>query len=184
MDWPEGIEQIDDEAEKFNSWLQENHLHLSLVRRFCNDDFIAKFFVSNRKKIESCRCLKVFKKSRRGGRKDRRIGLVAQVILAVYDCQEDLEMIGSSLSGTILNISESGIGLEVDTFVHPQSILTVTVVPPIMPLTIYELSAEVRWCNSKGNHYHTGLEFFEIGDVGKWREDFHTKFLAQKVLLF
>lgn len=179
LNWPERTEQYEDEAGKFNRWLQENYGQLSVVRKCQSVDIIEAFLQNNAEVVDACRYLKVEKNSPGNLRQDQRFSMVARVFLVVFDCDDNPSLVGSALRGLVVDVSNSGIGLELETALPADSMVNVTVVPPGTPLSLFHLTAQVRWCISRGDRFQTGIKFFEIEDYDRWQDEFVTRFMPR-----
>lgn len=175
--WPERIDKLNEEAERFSGWLNENHPERSVVSKHGNQESLSEFFSTHHQVVDACRNLKTDPLNDASNRLAQRLSLVAQAFLVVFDCQEEPALIGSTLRGIIIDVSETGIGVQTEREIPRISSVSVTMVLPGLPLTIYHLNADTRWCAGEGSRFQLGLEFFDSDDLERWKSDFFSKFL-------
>lgn len=167
LNWPGRTDRLPDEARRFHEWLLEHYAGLHVVQYYCSEASLAAFFASNAEIIDACRDLKPQSGSH-GARRAQRVSMIGQAIAFVFDCAANHAIVGSSMRGYIADLSATGVRVEVSGPLPQDTLLSLTLIPPGLPVTLYNLSGVVRWSREADRGHSLGLELFDTEDFQKW----------------
>ena len=113
-------------------------------------------------------------------RSEPRIPQHVRFFVHVHECEEDHDLVGTSVTCEALDFSVHGLQLKTDSKLFQGSLLDITIGIGD-PFAMYLLRGEIRWVTQEEEDFYMGVLLVdeEHMDLDKWVENFGSTFAGE-----